>query len=133
MASSRSRAARSPGPAYVPARPHKIPRTVADAPASLERLFTGDKHASAAFDVYTTERQIRSFLAENFPLGRNAFELAGDAALLDAGVIDSTGVLEVVDFLESQYAITISDDELVPENLDSIDNIVRFVRAKRGD
>ena len=86
-----------------------------------------------AFDTLMTEREVRAFLAENFPLGRNAFELAGDAALLDAGVIDSTGVLEVVDFLESQYGIAIGDDELVPENLDSIDNIVRFVESKRGE
>ena len=86
-----------------------------------------------ATDTFTTERQVRAFLAENFPLGRNAFELAGDAALIDAGVIDSTGVLELVDFLEAQYGIRIGDDELVPENLDAIDNIVRFVEAKRGD
>ncbi len=80
-----------------------------------------------------TEHEIRSFLASNYPLGRDASTLAGDAALLDAGVIDSTGVLEVVDFLESEYGIRIGDDELLPENLDSIDNIVRFVEGKRGE
>jgi acyl carrier protein len=53
----------------------------------------------------------------------------GDS-LLDKGVIDSTGVLELVAFLESQYAITVEDDDVIPDNLDSIENIVQFVSKK---
>jgi len=47
-------------------------------------------------------------------------------------VIDSTGVLELVGFLEENFGIRIQDEELVPENLDTIDNIVQFVTTKRG-
>jgi len=52
------------------------------------------------------------------------------ASLLDAGIIDSTGVLELVCFLESQFAIEIADDEMLPENLDSIAAISAYVQRK---
>lgn len=77
------------------------------------------------------EAQIREFLAANFFLGEDPSALAGDASLIEAGVIDSTGVLELVGFLEDTFDVRILDDELVPENLDTIDNIVRFVNGKR--
>jgi acyl carrier protein len=77
------------------------------------------------------EAELRSFLVENFLLGDDARELPGSASLIEAGIIDSTGALELVGFLEETYGIEISDTELVPENLDSIDNVVRFVTAKR--
>jgi acyl carrier protein len=78
------------------------------------------------------EPELRSFLAENFLLGEEFRGLPGSASLIEAGIIDSTGVLELVGFLEETYDIEIADAELVPENLDSIDNIVGFVDAKRN-
>jgi acyl carrier protein len=78
------------------------------------------------------EAELRSFLAENFLLGEEFRGLSGSASLIEAGIIDSTGVLELVGFLEEAYEIEITDSELVPENLDSIDNVVRFVGAKRN-
>ena len=78
------------------------------------------------------EAELRSFLAENFLLGEEFRGLPGSASLIEAGIIDSTGVLELVGFLEEAYEIEITDSELVPENLDSIDNVVRFVEAKRN-
>lgn len=78
------------------------------------------------------ETELRSFLAENFLLGEEFRGLPGSASLIEAGIIDSTGVLELVGFLEETYEIEISDSELVPENLDSIDNILRFMAAKRN-
>jgi acyl carrier protein len=78
------------------------------------------------------EQAIREFLATNFFLGDDPAGLAGSASLIEAGVIDSTGVLELVGFLEEHFEIRIQDDELVPENLDTIDNIVQFVTRKRG-
>jgi acyl carrier protein len=78
------------------------------------------------------ETELRSFLAENFLLGEEFRGLPGSASLIEAGIIDSTGVLELVGFLEEAYGIEISDSELVPENLDSIDNILRFMTAKRN-
>ena len=78
------------------------------------------------------EAELRAFLAENFLLGEELRGLPGSASLIEAGIIDSTGVLELVGFLEEAYEIEITDSELVPENLDSIDNVVRFVGAKRN-
>jgi acyl carrier protein len=77
------------------------------------------------------EHELRAFLMENFLLGDDLRSLPGDASLIEAGIIDSTGVLELVGFLERTYGLRIADAELVPENLDSIDRVVRFVEAKR--
>jgi acyl carrier protein len=78
------------------------------------------------------EQQLREFLAGNFFLGDDPSALDGSTSLIEAGVIDSTGVLELVGFLEETFEIRIDDEDLVPENLDSIDNIVRFVERKRA-
>ena len=82
-------------------------------------------------DDVSTASEIRTFLATNFPLGEDARGIDGAAPLLEAGILDSTGVLELVDFLQDQFKVTIADDELLPENLNSIDNIVRFLGEKR--
>ena len=77
------------------------------------------------------DTDVRNFLAENFPLGEGPSSLPGDASLLEAGIIDSTGVLELVGFIEETYDVRVEDEELLPENLDSIDRIVAFVERKR--
>ena len=76
----------------------------------------------------TTER-IRTFIAETFFFG-DGHNLDDSASLLSAGVIDSTGVMELIMFLEETFEITIADEELIPENLESIDRIARFVDRK---
>jgi len=77
------------------------------------------------------EKEIRSFLADVFFLGDDPASLPSDKSLIESGILDSTGVLELVGFLEEEYDIAIADEELVPENLDSIANIVRFVSGKQ--
>src|SRR4051812_41035226 len=77
------------------------------------------------------ERDVREFLAANYFLGDDPGALTGSASLIEAGLIDSTGVLELVGFLEERFDIRITNEELLPENLDSIDNIVAFVTRKR--
>ncbi|MCL2725051.1 MAG: acyl carrier protein [Polyangiaceae bacterium] len=72
---------------------------------------------------------IRAFIASNFYVP-DAQALGDDTSLLDQGIVDSTGVLEVTAFLESEFGIKVADDEIVPENLDTIANIVAFVRCK---
>jgi len=79
------------------------------------------------------EHELRAFLAENFLLGADLQTLGGSASLIDAGIIDSTGVLELVGFLEETYGIRIAEHELLPENLDTIDNILRFIGEKRAE
>jgi len=63
-------------------------------------------------------------------LGRAPEELTDDASLLDKGIIDSTGVLELVGFIEQTFGITVEDDELVPANLDSVQNLTSYVTKK---
>jgi acyl carrier protein len=73
--------------------------------------------------------KVRNFVVENFLFG-NANGLADDTSFLEAGILDSTGVLEVVAFLEQQFGVLVDDDELTPENLDSIASIGAFVSRK---
>ena len=75
--------------------------------------------------------QIRAFITTNFYVPDGA-TIADEASLLGQGVIDSTGVLEVIGFLEDDLHLTIEDVEMVPENLDSIDRLTTFVERKRS-
>ena len=79
------------------------------------------------------ESTVREFIVNNFLFGQDGAELTDDASLLELGIIDSTGVLELVSFLEGGYQLKIDDEELIPENLDSITNLARFVRRKSAD
>ena len=79
------------------------------------------------------ESTVREFIVNNFLFGQDGAELTDDASLLELGIIDSTGVLELVSFLEGGYQLKIDDEELIPENLDSIRNVARFIRRKLAD
>lgn len=83
----------------------------------------------AVDDINT--QHIRTFIVDNFMLGRDS-GFDNDESLLESGIIDSTGIMHVVAFLEEQFVITIEDEDLVAENLDSVSRIARFVGAKRG-
>jgi acyl carrier protein len=75
------------------------------------------------------EQEVRKFIEGNFILDGND-PLQDEDSLLEKGIIDSTGVLELVAFLEETYHFKIEDEELIPENLDSIKNISQFIRNK---
>lgn len=75
------------------------------------------------------EHELRTFIVENFLFGRPG-KVGGDTSLVKAGIIDSTGVLELVTFLETRYGIEVKDEELIPENLDSISNLKKFLSRK---
>jgi acyl carrier protein len=77
------------------------------------------------------EQEIRQFVVDNFLFGEDSGTLGNDDSLRATGTIDSTGVLELVSFLERSYGITVEDDELMPENLDSVRKLVAFVERKR--
>ena len=72
---------------------------------------------------------VKAFVVDNFLLGDD-IELRDDISFLESNIIDSTGILELVMFLEEEFKIKISDDELIPENLDSLEAIDRFLRQK---
>ena len=74
--------------------------------------------------------QVRAFLVDTFLLGDDD-GFAADESLLDSGIVDSTGVMEVVAFLEESFGIAIDDDELVADNLDSVERLAAFVSRKQ--
>ncbi len=75
------------------------------------------------------EHEIHSFVITNFLFGQ-AVDLQPDDSLLDRGLIDSTGVLELVQFLEERYEIKVRDEEVIPGNLDSVRNVTKYVAKK---
>ena len=74
---------------------------------------------------------LKQFVTENFLFGRDNV-LKDDDSFLENGIIDSTGVLELIAFIEERFAIRLHDSDLVPENLDSIQQITEFVRLRMG-
>ena len=72
---------------------------------------------------------VRQYIVDNFLFGDGG-GLGNDQSLLDAGALDSTGVIELVSFLEETFTIGIGDQDLVPDNFDSVDRIARFVTGK---
>lgn len=78
-----------------------------------------------------TKDQVRAFVTGNFYVADPAL-LSDSASLLEQGIIDSTGVLEIIGYLEDTFQITVDDAEMIPDNLDSIDRISAFVAKKRG-
>lgn len=78
-------------------------------------------------DKLTLERQIRKYILDNLLFSSDDSALKNDVSLLDLGIIDSTGVLELALYLENQFRIEVKDEELLPENFDSVNNLVRFV------
>ena len=75
------------------------------------------------------KEQVRQFIVNNFLFGDGG-RLQETTSFLQSGIIDSTGILELITFLEESYNIKIQDDELVPENLDSVVNVAVFVARK---
>jgi len=74
---------------------------------------------------------VRDFVMTNFYVP-DSLALADTSSLLATGIVDSTGMLEVIAFLEDTFSVTVNEDEMVPGNLDSIENITRFVARKSG-
>ena len=81
--------------------------------------------------VSSTEQRICAFLAEKFPLARKA-GVGRDTGLLEKGILDSLGILDVVSFLETEFSMVVSNDELVPENFQTLAAISAFVLKKNG-
>lgn len=77
-----------------------------------------------------TRDQVRQFITTNFYLPPEQKLEDGDS-LLDSGLVDSTGVLEIVLFIEEKLGVTVGDQEILPENLDSIDRITGFVESRK--
>jgi len=74
--------------------------------------------------------RVRTFIEENFLFREDVSDLADNESLLESGVMDSTGILELVAFLETDFSIQMADAEIVPENLDSIGSIAEYLERK---
>ena len=75
---------------------------------------------------------VKSFIVDNFMFGNDSEEIGADDSFMETGIIDSTGILELIEYIEETYCIHINDNELIPENLDSLNNISTFVISKLG-
>jgi len=76
------------------------------------------------------DEQVRQYILENFLFSNDKSLLGLDESFLERGLIDSTGMLEVILFLEETFGVKVADDEMIPENLDSVSKIAGFVQSK---
>jgi acyl carrier protein len=74
---------------------------------------------------------IRKYVLENYLFTDNEDELKNDDSFLEKGILDSTGILEIITLIEEQFGIKVDDAEMIPENLDSVNNIVSYVTKKQ--
>jgi acyl carrier protein len=79
-----------------------------------------------------TKPLVRAFILDNFLMGGDRSGLGDQDSLLEARILDSTGFIELVTYLEQAFGVRIEDDEMIPENLDSLNNIDAFLARKRG-
>lgn len=80
----------------------------------------------------SVENTLRKFILENYLFTDDESALDNKDSFLNKGIIDSTGILEVIFFIEENYGIKVADEEMIPENLDSIANLVAFIARKKG-
>lgn len=79
----------------------------------------------------TIETDLRNFITENFLFGDDSRTIAGSDSLIQNDLMDSTGILELVAFLEDHFGISVADEDIMPENLDSIDRITAYVTRRQ--
>lgn len=79
----------------------------------------------------STAEQVRQYILENFLFSTDTSLLGLDESFLERGLIDSTGMLEVILFLEESFGVKVGDNEMVPENLDSVNRIAAFLERKK--
>ncbi len=76
------------------------------------------------------KQAVKNYILENVLYGADEDALSCDDSFLEKGLIDSTGIMEIVSFIEEEYGFSIYDEELIPENLDTINNLAKFIKMK---
>ena len=76
------------------------------------------------------EQELRQFVIDNFLFGEGEEKFSNDDSFLDTGIVDSMGILQLVSFVQEKYAIRVADDELMPDNWDSVRRVAGFVQRK---
>lgn len=79
----------------------------------------------------SVEQQVREYILENYLFTDDGSALANSDSFLEMGILDSTGILEVILFLEEEFGITVEPEEMIPEHLDSVERIVNFIGDKK--
>lgn len=85
---------------------------------------------SNTLNLDSVRQQLRSFILENYLFTDDQSALADNSSFLDGGILDSMGILELIDYLDETFAIKVEGDELIPDNLDSIDSLIAFIGKK---
>jgi len=80
----------------------------------------------------SVEQKIRDYILDNYLFTDDQSALSNEDSFLNKGIIDSTGIMEVIFFLEEEFGIQVDDEEMVPENLDSVKNIVSYIERKQA-
>jgi len=83
--------------------------------------------------IMTIKSSVRTYILENYLFTNDESELDSNDSFLEQGIIDSTGILEIILFLEEEFKIKVTDKEMVPDNLDSVVNIVNFIETKQAE
>ena len=78
----------------------------------------------------STEDKIRGYILENFLFTDDQSELSSTDSFLEKGLVDSTGILEIITYIEDEFGFSVEDEEMIPENLDSVNNLVKFISRK---
>ncbi|HBY06502.1 MAG TPA: acyl carrier protein [Chloroflexi bacterium] len=78
------------------------------------------------------EPKIRAYIAENLLFSDDGFTYSDEASFLQEGIVDSIGVMELVNFIEREFGLAVQDHELIPDNLDSVAQIAAYVRRKKA-
>ena len=79
----------------------------------------------------SAEQVIRKYVLENYLFTDDDSELDDNDSFLEKGILDSTGILEIINLIEETFSLKVEDDEMIPENLDSVNNIVAYIGRKK--
>lgn len=79
----------------------------------------------------TIEAKLRTYILEDFLFTDDESDLSSSDSFLEKGIIDSTGIMEVIFFINDEFGIEVEDDEMIPDNLDSVNNIAAFIEKKK--
>ncbi len=79
----------------------------------------------------SAEAKLRTYILENYLFSEDQSDLNNSDSFMEKGILDSTGIMEVIFYLEDEFGIQVEDEEMVPENLDSIDNLLAFLNRKK--
>lgn len=80
----------------------------------------------------SAQAKLRTYIMENYLFTDDDSALNNNDSFLSEGILDSTGIMEVIFFIEEEFSVAVADEEMIPENMDSIDNILAFIQRKQA-